>query len=300
MTKGTIFNIQKYSVHDGPGIRTTVFFKGCPLNCWWCHNPESQSLLQEIMYMERRCTICSSCVDICQNGALNFKNGKIEYIRERCILCGDCVSKCLPKARELAGKTVTAEYLMKEIHKDQIFYDESCGGVTFSGGEPLMQMDFLYELLKMCKEEGLHTTLDTSGFSTWESLEKIKDLVDLFLYDIKLMDSEKHKKYTGVSNDLILKNIISLSENHCRIFARMPIIPGINDDDENICSSGEFLSHLNIEQVNILPYHNIGIDKYIRLYRNYSLIDIKVPSDESILKISHSLEEYGLNIKIGG
>lgn len=300
MHNGVIFNFQRYSVHDGPGIRTTVFLKGCPLNCWWCHNPESQDIKPEIMFWERRCIRCLACVKSCGHGAISEKDGRPNFTKEKCESCGSCEKSCPAKAREAVGKIVTADFVMKEVLKDRIFFDESKGGVTFSGGEPLMQPEFLYELLDRCREEYIHTVLDTSGFASWEVLERISTKVDLFLYDIKIMDCEKHRKYTGVPNDIILENLRRLSEKRCSIFARIPIITGINDDLENIKSTGEFLSHLYIQQVNILPYHNMAMDKYNRLSKEYKLNDVTVPEDSRMSMISQTLEEYGLNVKIGG
>lgn len=236
----------------------------------------------------------------CEHGALFQEGNSIIYKKEKCVLCGACINACPLKAREVTGKTVTADSVMKEILKDRIFYDESGGGVTFSGGEPLMQPDFLYELLERCRDEYIHTALDTSGFASWDVLDKVSSLVDLFLYDIKLMDNEKHRKYTGVPSDIILQNIRKLSERQRRIFARIPIIPGINDDDENIRSTGEFLSRLNIMQVNILPYHNMAADKYNRLSREYKINDTTAPDDAKMSAISNILAQYGLNVKIGG
>lgn len=300
MVYGTIFNIQKFSVHDGPGIRTTVFFKGCPLNCWWCHNPESQDADAEIMYWDRKCLKCGTCIRLCPQKALDFAGDRIIQDKERCRRCGVCVKSCQARAVEFAGRKVASEYVMKEIMKDRIFYDESGGGVTFSGGEPLMQPEFLYELLLRCREEGLHTALDTTGFTSWDILERMLGMVDLFLYDVKLMDSEKHRKYTGVPNDTILGNLRRLSERNCRVNARVPVIPGINDDVDNIEQTGKFLTDINISQVNILPYHNIAVDKYNRLSRTYELIDLEEPAEETMTEIARRLKEYGLSVKIGG
>lgn len=297
---GVIYNIQRYSIHDGPGIRTTVFLKGCPLNCWWCHNPESQNINEDIMFIKNRCTLCGQCIRICPGNALELFDGEIMLDPSKCTACKKCADACPSRARETAGKRVDTEYVMKEIKKDLIFYDEAGGGVTFSGGEPLMQPKFLRELLMKCRDEGIHTAIDTSGFSQWEVIEGLLDFTDLFLYDIKLMDNEKHKKYTGVSNALILDNLKRLSSLGKEIYARLPVIPGINDDEGNIRAAGEFLSRHGIIRVNILPYHSIGRDKYIRLGRSYSLGDLAEPGEGEILKIKNILESYGLKVKIGG
>jgi pyruvate formate lyase activating enzyme len=300
MTTGIIFNIQRYSIHDGPGIRTTVFLKGCPLSCWWCQNPESQLSEQEMIFWGDRCIGCGTCSTICLSDAIQIKNGIPITEKEKCILCGKCIEKCPALAREMIGEKLTIEKVIKEIEKDSIFYEESGGGVTFSGGEPLGQSEFLEGLLNGCREKKIHTAVDTSGYISWEILNKIRPKVDLFLYDLKLMDSEKHQKYTGVSNEIILENLKKLSSVHHNIFVRFPVIPGINDDYQNIKETGEFLSSLKIAQVNLLPYHYIGIDKYRRLGRTYKLVTIQSPSEEKLSEISGVLKKFNLNVKLRG
>lgn len=300
MALGTVINIQKYSVHDGPGIRTTVFFKGCPLSCWWCHNPESQNSNHEIMFFEEKCTGCGVCISRCPKMAISMMNNAPVVEEGKCILCGKCADFCPNNARELVGKDMTVQELMKEIIKDEVFYEESNGGVTFSGGEPLIHGEFLYELLKRCKERGIHTAVDTSGFTAWQELLKIADKVDLFLYDIKLMDNEKHKKYTGAENVIILDNLKKLSSSGANIFVRMPIIAGVNDDDENIDEAIKFLSSINAIQVNLLPYHKMGMDKYRRLKKDYKLSGMEKPTEERIMEIGEKFKKNGFKIKIGG
>jgi len=300
MTTGTIFNIQRYSIHDGPGIRTTVFLKGCSLNCWWCQNPESQLSGQEIVFWEDRCIGCGACSTICPSGAIQIKNGIPVTEKEKCILCGKCIEKCPALAREMIGKKMTIEEVLKEIEKDLVFYEESGGGVTFSGGEPLGQSEFLEELLNDCREKKIHTAVDTSGYVSWGILNKIHSKVNLFLYDLKIMDSERHKKYTGVSNEIILENLKKLSWVHNNIFVRFPLIPGINDNYQNIKEMGEFLSSLKIAQVNLLPYHYIGVDKYRRLGRIYHLAATQPPSEEKLSEVSAILRKFNLNVKLRG
>ena len=300
MTIGTVFNIQRYSIHDGPGIRTTVFLKGCPLNCWWCQNPESQLSSQEMIFWGDRCIGCGACSTICPSDAIQIKNGIPVTEKERCILCRKCIEKCPALAREIIGEKLTIEKVIKEIEKDLVFYEESGGGVTFSGGEPLGQSEFLECLLNGCREKKIHTAVDTSGYISWEILNKIYPKVDLFLYDLKLMGNERHKKYTGVSNEIILENLKKLSSVHHNISIRFPVIPGINDDDQNIKKTGEFLSSLKITQVNLLPYHNIGIDKYRRLGRTYQLVTTQPPSEEKLSQISVILRKFNLNVKLRG
>jgi len=300
MTTGTVFNIQRYSIHDGPGIRTTVFLKGCPLNCWWCQNPESQLSGQEMIFWEDRCIGCGACSTIYPSGAIQIKNGIPVTEKEKCILCGKCIEKCPALAREMIGKKMTAEEVLKEIEKDLVFYEESGGGVTFSGGEPLGQSEFLESLLNCCQKKKIHIAVDTSGYISWGILDKITPKVDLFLYDLKIMDIKRHKKYTGVSNEIILENLKKLSSIHNNIFVRFPVIPGINDDYQNIKRMGEFLSSLKIAQVNLLPYHYIGIDKYKKVGRTYKLAEIQPSSEEKLSEVSAILRNFNLNVKLRG
>ena len=300
MTTGTVFNIQRYSIHDGPGIRATVFLKGCPLNCWWCQNPESQLSGQEMIFWGDRCIGCGACSTICPSGAIQIKNGIPVTEKEKCILCGKCIEKCPALAREMIGEKLTTKEVIKEIEKDLIFYEESGGGVTFNGGEPLKQSEFLKSLLNCCQEKKIHIAVDTSGYISWEILNKISSKVDLVLYDLKIMDNERHKKYTGVSNEVILKNLKKLSSIHNNIFVRFPVIPGINDDYQNIKETGEFLSSLKIAQVNLLPYHYIGIDKYRRLGKTYKLATTQPPSEEKLSEISVILKKFNLSVKLRG
>lgn len=300
VNRGMIMNIQKYSVHDGPGIRTTVFLKGCPLNCWWCHNPESQNIDFQIMYFKDRCTGCGICEKRCPENAIKIKDGKAIIDHEICTLCGKCEDFCPNEARKFVGKYMTTTELMKEIKKDEIFYEESGGGVTFSGGEPLVQIDFLQNMLKLCKEEEIHTTVDTSGYSKWENIEKIIDHTDLFLYDIKIMDDYRHNKYMGVSNKVILENLKRLSQAESNIYVRIPIIKGVNDDIENIQSTIEFLKDINILQVNLLPYHKMGMEKYDRLSMDYRLTGDEKPSEEVMNSLLKKFKILNKRIKIGG
>lgn len=293
MHTGRIFNIQRYSIHDGPGIRTTIFLKGCPLSCIWCHNPEGQSFGPEIVYYDKRCIGCGKCKEVCKNEAL--------FDRDKCISCGSCAEVCYAKARELAGSLVTVQEIMAQISKDSIFYEESGGGVTFSGGEPLSQPEFLLELLKQCKEYGYNTAVDTSGCGTPSTIKAISSTTDLFLYDLKLVDDEKHIKYTGVSNKLILENLETISKLRNSIFIRIPVIPGINDDDGNIRATARIIRETaGIEQVNLLPYHSIAADKYNRLGKKSRLMEIPVPSDAYMESVAGKFLGYGIKVRIGG
>ncbi|SDK01354.1 glycyl-radical enzyme activating protein [Natronincola ferrireducens] len=300
MQKGIVFNIQKYSLHDGPGIRTTVFLKGCPLNCWWCHNPESKNLGKQLIFVKSRCIGCGLCSNRCHNSAIDLIKESNNIDRQKCENCGMCAEACPTNAMELIGKEMTIEEVMKEIEKDRVFYEESKGGVTFSGGEPLVQWEFLYELLKKCKQQGISTAVDTSGFTSWNILEKISKLTDLFLYDLKHMKEEEHQRFTGVSNMTILNNLNKLALIHPNIHIRIPIIPGINNDEENIGATGKFISSLGLNRVSILPYHHVGMDKYNRIEEIYKIPEILEPSDEEMQGIAKVLKTFKLNVMIGG
>ncbi len=301
METGIIFDIERFSIHDGPGIRTTIFFKGCPLNCWWCHNPESQAREQHRWFWERRCIRCQACVKVCPQGAISLLDDSIVTDDTLCRVCGDCTLVCQTEARQIIGRQVTVAQVMAEIEKDVIFYDQSGGGVTFSGGEPLMQPDFIYSLLTSCEEREIHTVVDTSGLAAWKTLQRISPKVDLFLYDLKVMDSEKHRRYTGVSNELILSNLQALALQGSRIAVRMPLIPGVNDDDENLSQMCEFVASLaHPPSISLLPYHKAGVDKYAHLRRTFALSDTESPSDERVAEIKATLQRFGLDVKLGG
>jgi pyruvate formate lyase activating enzyme len=299
MKKGIIYNIMKYSIHDGPGIRTTVFLKGCPLDCWWCHNPESQNSQIETMEFPERCIGCKECIKACKLGIMG-KNISKENFKKICNLCGKCIDVCYALAREMIGKEMTTFEVMEEIKKDSIFYSESGGGATFSGGEPLMQKDFLEDLLRECKKNSIHTALDTSGYGPIRDLLDIAKLTDLFLYDIKLMDNGKHVKYTGVPNKLILDNLRELSKLHSNIIIRIPVIPGVNDDGENILATGELAVSLGIKEINLLPFHRAGTEKYKKLNMEHKLKDLNSPKEAAIEILKDKLVSMGLIIKIGG
>ncbi len=298
MTTGIVFDIKKFSIHDGPGIRTTIFLKGCPLSCWWCHNPEGQAMEPELLLRSERCIGCGACLETCEHGAISQDGEQIVTDRACCTACGACVEVCYAGAREIVGREVTVAEVMDEIERDIAFYDQSGGGVTFSGGEPLTQPTFLCQLLQACKERGLHTALDTCGFARWDVLRGVREDVDLFLYDLKLMDDARHRAFTGVSNKPILENLRRLSRHGHRIVIRLPIIPGINDDEENLQQLGAFATDLpSLERVDLLPYHQIGRDKYRRLGKTCLMPETDPPSDAWLGKIAQNLRERGLRVE---
>jgi len=268
MQTGLVFNVQRFSIQDGPGIRTTVFLKGCPMACTWCHNPESQSPEPEISVVEGRCIRCGACWEACpQRGE---GNGAAAGRRAApgdgvCTRCGACVEACPTGAREMVGRRMTVDEVLAAVLKDRIFYDDSGGGVTFSGGEPLGQPAFLVELLEACRRQGLHTAVDTCGYAPREDLLAAAEHTDLFLYDLKLVDDERHRRYTGVSNALVLENLEALAQSHANVRLRIPIVPGVNDDLEDLRAAARLAASLpGVRQIDLLPYHDLGRHKAAR------------------------------------
>ena len=282
MLTGIVFNIQKLSIHDGPGIRTTVFFKGCPLRCLWCANPESQKKEPEIACFPIRCMGCGCCREICPEKAVmeDFSVSK-----ELCIQCLKCAEECFSDGKKVIGNSYTAEDVFREIIKDRGFYETSGGGVTFSGGEPLMQQKFLMECLKMCREAGIHTAIETTGMAPEEKLLQAAPFLDLIYFDLKHMDDEMHRKLTGVSNRQILKNFRRLTEVHRNVTARIPVIPGCNDEEENIRKTAAFAAECGAAGLELLPYHRLGEGKYAQLGREYHLTDRQVPGKEYMQRL---------------
>ena len=299
-----VINIQRFSVHDGDGIRTTVFFKGCYLNCWWCHNPESQNFAPEAMINPEKCTGCTACEHACPHHAIHMEDCKQCTDRGKCEACGKCVDFCVNNAREIVGKQYTVQELVKEVEKDYMFYEESYGGVTLSGGEAMAQdMEYMTELLKKLQRKGFNVAVDTCGYAPQENFEKVLPYVDTFLYDIKLMDDEKHKKYMGQSNKLILSNLKYISDHGARIYIRIPVIGGVNDNEQEMEAILSYLKEENIAvaQVNLLPYHDISSSKYDRLDENYKGKDFYVPSNEYMEALQAKFQQNGFqNTKIGG
>jgi pyruvate formate lyase activating enzyme len=300
--KGTIFDIKRYAIHDGPGIRTTVFFKGCTLNCQWCHNPEGIQFEHEIMFRPERCAAeCWDCIPNCPKKAIEEKGTVISIDTEKCDTCGICQDVCAYDAVAIIGREVTVSEIVAEVEKDRIFYDESGGGVTFSGGEPIAQDDFLITLLEALKEKNIHTAVDTSGAVPYEILSEVSRRADLILYDLKVMDEHRHRVFTGKSNRIILENLKKLSESGGDIIIRMPVLKGLNDDPENIQSMMEFLIPLNKSwQINLLPFHRGGEGKRKRLNKKGPLVNFKTPSEKKLIEIKALLSSQGFQVKIGG
>lgn len=301
METGLVFNIQKYSLHDGPGIRTTVFLKGCPLCCAWCHNPESRSPRSQIIILEARCAACGECRRACPFGKAVQGEGPLPPWLPECTLCGECIDACPTGARQIVGERMTLDEVMKAVLQDRIFYEDSAGGVTVSGGEPLTQPAFLKALLASCRAEGLRTAVDTCGFACTDILLEVAGLADLMLYDLKMMDDAKHRQYTGVSNAPVLANLKALAGVHNNIWLRVPVIPGINDSDENLHAVAGFAASLRgIRQVNLLPYHKIGLPKFRRLGQPYPLENVELPSADRMASALNLFRHFGLSTRIGG
>jgi len=298
-TTGLVFDIRRYCVHDGPGIRTTVFFKGCPLSCWWCHNPEGRSPSPSLMLFPGRCLQCRECIAVCPHNAIVEVNGSLET-NSQCEACGSCVPACAANARQLVGRWMTVEEVIQQIEKDVVFYDESFGGVTFSGGEPLYQPAFLLSLLDACAERHLHTVVETCGYANRELLLTLGRKVDVFFYDLKILDPDKHRKYVGVPNDVIVGNLEALAQQGNSVVVRIPVIPGINDDPGEIQRVARLLKRSELHDVHLLPYHRAGTGKYARLQMPYRLSDVEVPSSESVQAIAQQLEQSGFSVSIGG
>jgi len=299
---GAVFNIQRYSIHDGPGIRTTAFLKGCPLRCVWCQNPESQTMRPEVFFVSENCNGCGACAEVCPQGAIEVIEGRSRTDRALCAGCGRCTEVCPNEARNLMGSSQTAQQVFQELAADEIFYQRSGGGVTLSGGEPLAQPDFAMAVLRLSKEASIHTALDTSGHVPWEIMRQVLEYVDLVLYDFKHMDPEQHKRYTGVSNELILQNAKRVHQLGVRVLARVPVVPGYNDSRENMLATALFITKELGDSipVHLLPYHRLGETKHERLEQPVKAIAAQPPSDEQMEETRAIFQSFGLEVHLGG
>mgnify|MGYP001776597118 FL=1 len=299
-----ITNIQKFSIHDGDGIRTTVFFKGCPLKCEWCHNPETQKFEKEMQVDREKCTGCGACAAVCPNGAIHMEEGRPILDAEACVFCGKCTRFCPTGAREVIGQEYTVKELVKELMKDQMFYEESGGGVTLSGGEVMsMDMDYLLAVAKELKRQDVTLTIDTCGFVPYEKFQELLPYVNTFLYDVKVMDPELHKKYMGTDNALILENLVRLAKDGARIYIRIPTVKEVNGNEENMKETIAFLQEHDIHpaQINLLPYHDTGSGKYRKLDMEYKGTDLHAPDKEEMEALAALFINAGYkNTKIGG
>jgi pyruvate formate lyase activating enzyme len=266
---GLITTIQRMSIHDGPGIRSTVFLKGCNLRCAWCHNPETLSSIPELEWIQQKCIGCNSCTEVCPTGAFSSTNGKIHFRKEDCTSCFRCLSVCYAEAIGKVGKEVTSEEVFAEVEQDFLFFRNSGGGITISGGEPMLQPEFTSQTLALFKQAGIHTALDTNLSISWSKYENVLPFTDLVLADLKLMNPALHQKWTGQSNRIILENLQKLDSTGIPYFIRTPVIPGLNDNEEEIKALAKFTSSLkNMEKLELLPFHSMGSFKYTNLEIN--------------------------------
>lgn len=293
--KALIFDIQHFSVHDGPGIRTLVFFKGCPLRCRWCCNPESQVRVPEVVFFSNRCIGCGRCVGACVNGALRVEGNRIIYDRAKCTNCGRCAEACPAEARKLSGRYMTVNEVMEEVLKDRLFYHNSGGGLTVGGGEPTLYTDFVRALLRESKRNGISTAMETCGYVAWPSLDSLAMLLDTLYVDIKHMDRKQHVRVTGVPNDVILENISKAASRYADILTvRIPVIPNINDSLDNIRATAKFAKSVGVRRIELLPYHRLGEPKYAALGRTYELEGVSPPPKEQMETLKSVVEHEGV------
>lgn len=309
--RGVVFDVQRFSIHDGPGIRTTVFLKGCSLACFWCHNPESRRPRPEIMYRADRCIACGECVAACPNRAHDLIEGRHIFDRSRCATAGECVKVCCSAALEMAGRWMTAEEVVEEVMRDRLFYRRSGGGVTLSGGEPALRSAFSREILSRCRKEGIHTAIETCGNCHWNELEQILDVTDLVMMDLKLIDPEKHRRATGSRNERIIENARRLAQTSLTIIFRTPVVPTVNDDPAAFGQIVDFVSELiqlRAESKNgfatapitleLLRFHKLASDKYRSLDMDYEAAHLDPPSGERMTALATQATERGLQVTV--
>ena len=297
-----IFDIKRYSINDGPGIRLTIFFKGCPLRCRWCHNPESLLPQVQKLYTASKCIGCGECVKVCPNHASSLSEGGVQTDVDLCQICGSCAKACPTLATEMSGRAYSVEELMGIIEKEIPFFDQSGGGVTFSGGEPLLHTSLLCDLLKLCGERQIHRAVDTSGYALWPDLFKVSEQTELFLFDLKLMDATRHKQFTGVDNRLILENLQALAATGAQIEIRVPLILGINDDRQNLEQMARFVAELPGTRpgISLLPFHAVAENKYKKLGQAYEISEMAEPTLEQLQQATELFARQGLVASVGG
>ena len=299
---GLVYDFQRFSIHDGPGIRTIVFLKGCPLHCLWCANPESIGRDPEIMLIPHNCIDCRKCLDICPEGVIRETDDQKRFIdRNRCVMCGECQRVCYASAINISGRYMTVSEVLAEVDRDRKFYQRTGGGVTFSGGEPTAQPAFVEELARQAQEMQLHTAIETCGYVKWDTLKSILKHIDLVMYDIKHMDSKAHRRLTGVPNELILKNLQHLSTLGIPFRVRVPLIPVHNDSTENIRATFKFAIGLpNLEALDILPYHRMGEPKWGQLNQSYELHGLSPHTRHQVYELVDIANEYDIEVTVGG
>jgi len=299
---GLVFDMQRFAIHDGPGIRTLVFLKGCPLHCHWCQNPESIGRWPEVMLIPGNCIDCGKCLMVCTEGAITRSNdGKKIIDRDKCTLCGECARLCYANSINISGRYLTVSEVLAEVERDRKFYERTGGGMTLSGGEPTAQPAFSEELARQARERNLHTAIETCGYARWEVLERILRYMDLVLYDIKHMDSGEHRRLTGMSNELILENARRIASLALPVRVRMPLMPGLNDSLENIRATAAFAASLpNLEAFDILPYHRMGEPKWRQLGQTYKLHGVGPHTRERVLEMFDIACQYNIEVTVGG
>ncbi len=298
--QGTITEIQRFSVHDGPGIRTTVFLKGCNLRCFWCHNPETHRPEPELQLQLERCIGCGACLAVCETGAHQMVDGERAFERELCVACGRCAQECYAEALTLVGRRVDVAEVMREVMADRPFYENSGGGVTLSGGEPLLQPAFCEALLGACRAEGIHTAIETAANVPWERISELLPLVDLVMLDVKVLDQAVHRQATGVGNERILANVERLGATDKPLIVRTPVIPGVNDEPETIAAIAQFAARLpRLVYYELLPFHPMAASKYDGLGRDYAARSLKRPTPESMEQLAEAARVHGITVRCG-
>lgn len=297
---GLVFDVQRFSIHDGPGIRTTVFLQGCNLRCFWCHNPESVTPRPQVQFFRDKCIACGACVEACPRGAQVLLDHQRIYLRDICESCGRCADACFARALVVKGQALSVEQVIAQVDEDRPYYEASGGGVTFSGGEPLLQLEFLSECLRAARQRGLHTAVDTAANVPWAVFEELLPLADLFLVDLKALDGEKHRRGTGSGNARILENLRRLGDDRAEVWVRVPIIPGFNDDPSELGSIADFLADLRgVRRVELLPFHHLGAGKYESLGAEYRTRDLKPPTEARMAELAGILARQGLDVRTG-